>query len=136
MGLPAPASDTNTVKEPFETVLTTGIFCPAVDETGVIKIIDVDSTFEFVIVVLDPPRAAYPIKLGFRPAEVRLVPDPSQDAYVVVAAADISTWVKYLCPHSIPRKRMRTKASLRPDNRNLRRTITIYSHLCLVGVFH
>jgi inorganic pyrophosphatase len=49
------------VNEPFETVLTTGIFCPAVDETGVIKMRDDAETFEFVIVVLLPPRAEYPM---------------------------------------------------------------------------
>ena len=79
VGLPAPASDTNTSKEPALTTLITGIFCPAVVETGLIKIIDEAVTLEFVIVVLLPPRAAYPIKPEGRPAEVRVVPEPSQD---------------------------------------------------------
>jgi hypothetical protein len=67
------------VNEPFETALIAGMFVPATPgETGQIIIIDVDFTLELVIVVLLPVSAAFPIKSEGRPAEVRVVPEPSQ----------------------------------------------------------
>jgi len=62
------------------TELIAGIFVPASPgETGVIKMMDVDFTLELVIVVLEPVRAALPINPLVRSAEVRAVPEPSQD---------------------------------------------------------
>jgi hypothetical protein len=62
------------------TELIAGAFVPATPgETGQIRTIDVDFTLELVIVVLLPVRAALPINPEVRPAEVRAVPEPSQD---------------------------------------------------------
>jgi hypothetical protein len=68
------------VNEPFVTALITGMFVPATPgETGEIRITDVDFTLELVIVVLLPVRAEFPKNPEGRPAEVRVVPWPSQD---------------------------------------------------------
>jgi hypothetical protein len=81
-GLPPPAAEHNTSKDPFVTVLMVGIFAPVVVLTGVMIMIDVDFTLELVIVVLLPVSAAFPIKPEVSPADVRDVaaPDPSQEA--------------------------------------------------------
>jgi len=69
-----------------------GMFVPATPgETGEMRIIDVDFTLELVIVVLLPVRAEFPKKPEGRPAEVRVVPEPSQ----LTIPFDISTYANY-----------------------------------------